>query len=79
MKLDDKEMEILNMMFKVYGDRKGVMNAFYIAPMYMALSVLGCIVETYAAMHGTTAPVIFEEMLKVSLEVQEEFQKEDKE
>lgn len=77
MKILNKEWDVLTQMFKVYGDRKGVMNAFYIAPMYMALSVLGCIVETYAAMHGTTAPVIFEEMLKVSLEVQEEFQKED--
>lgn len=79
MKLDDKEMDVLTQMFRVYGDRKGVMKAFYVAPVPMALSVLGCIVETYAAMHGTTAPVIFEEMLKVSLEVQEEFQKEDKE
>lgn len=75
----NEEMEILAQMFNVYGDRKGVMKAFYVAPMHMSLSVLGCIVETYAAMHGTTAPVIFEEMLKVSLEVQEEFQKEDKE
>lgn len=79
MKISNKEWDVLTQMFKVYGDRKGVMSAFYVAPMYMALSVLGCIVETYAAIHGTTAPVIFEEMLKVSLEVQEEFQKEDKE
>lgn len=79
MKISNKEWDVLTQMFKVYGDRKGVMSAFYVAPMHMALSVLGCIVETYAAMHGTTAPVIFEEMLKVSLEVREEFQKEDKE
>ncbi len=79
MKISNKEWDVLTQMFNVYGDRKGVMKAFYVAPMHMALSVLGCIVETYAAMHGTTAPVIFEEMHKVSLEVQEEFQKEDKE
>ena len=77
MKLDDKEMEILTQMFSVYGDRKGVMKAFYHAPMPMAMAVLGCIVETYAVHHGTTAPVLFEEMLKVSLEVHDELQKED--
>ena len=79
MKLDDKEMDVLTQMFNVYSDRKGVMNAFYVAPMPMAMAVLGCIVETYAAMHGMKASAIFAEMHKVSLEVYEELQKEDKE